>query len=124
MEEIFNKHFSSFFSFELSLHLLFVPEKFDSTALIIPAEGNDVTGISSVMKSFSNLPISIPGLSGSEGTTDIYTTLIYSRTSIKNLVEKFDLKKEYVKDNIDETIKAVRKDIKADETEKGLTKLL
>lgn len=97
----------------------FVPEKFDSTALIIPAEGNDVTGISSVMKSFSNLPISIPGLSGSEGTTDIYTTLIYSRTSIKNLIDKFDLKKEYIKDNIDETIKAVRKDIKADETEKG-----
>ncbi len=43
-----------------------IDERYDSTALIIPAENSDLSGISSLMKSFSNLPISIPGLSGSE----------------------------------------------------------
>jgi capsule polysaccharide export protein KpsE/RkpR len=95
-----------------------IDEKFDSTALIIPAEGGDVTGISSIMKSFTNLPINVPGLSGSKGTTDIYTTIIYSRKSLQKLVDKFNLMSEYDDKNIDETIKALRNDITADETEK------
>ena len=43
-----------------------IDERYDSIALIIPAENSDLSGISSLMKSFSNLPISVPGLSGSE----------------------------------------------------------
>ena len=96
-----------------------IDERYDSTALIIPAENSDLSGISSLMKSFSNLPISIPGLSGSESPTDIYTTIIYSRTSIVDLIEKFDLLTEYKSNNIDETIKVVRNDIYADETDEG-----
>ena len=102
----------------LSVYFL-IDEKFDSTSLIIPAENSDLSGISSLMKSFSNLPISIPGLNGSESSTDIYTTIIYSRTSIVDLIDKFDLLREYQSKNIDETIKVVRKDIHAEETEKG-----
>jgi tyrosine-protein kinase Etk/Wzc len=97
----------------------FIDERYDSSSLIIPAENSDLTGISSLMKSFSNLPISIPGISGSESTTDIYTTIIYSRTSIVDLINKFDLSSEYQNKYFDETIKAVRKDISADETDKG-----
>lgn len=114
-----------FFSFLLTLIIgylsiyFLVDEKFDSTALIIPAEGGDVTGISSIMKSFSNLPISVPGLSRSKETTDIYTTIIYSRKTLMNLIERFDLLQEYDDEDIDATIKALKSDITADETEKG-----
>lgn len=97
----------------------FVGERFDSTSLIIPAENSDMSGISSIMKSFSNLPISIPGLSGSESTTDIYTTIIYSRTSIIDLIHHFDLFKDYNSKDIDEIVKIVKKDIKAEETDNG-----
>ena len=97
----------------------FIDEKYDSTALIIPAEGGDVTGISSIMKSFTNLPINVPGLSSSKGTTDIYTTIIYSRKSLQELIDKFNLMQEYDDENIDATIKALKSDITADETEKG-----
>lgn len=97
----------------------FIDEKYDSTALIIPAENSDISGISSIMKSFSNLPVSIPGLSGSESTTDIYTTIIYSRTAMIDLIYKFDLLREYQSNNIDEAVKIVQKDIHADETDKG-----
>jgi capsule polysaccharide export protein KpsE/RkpR len=96
-----------------------IDEKYDSTALIIPAEGGDVTGISSIMKSFTNLPISVPGLSGNKETTDIYTTIIFSRQSLQKLVDKFNLMSEYDDKNIDETIKALSNDITADETQKG-----
>ncbi len=96
----------------------FIDEKYDSTALIIPAEGGDISGISSLVKSFSNLPISVPGLSRSKSSTDIYTTIIYSRQSLQKLVDKFNLMQEYDDQNIDETIKALRNDITADETEK------
>ena len=106
----------------LSIFFL-IDERYDSSALIIPAENTDVSGISSLVKSFSKLPVSIPGLSGSETTTDIFTTIIYSRTSIVDLINKFDLLKEYKADNIDETIKIVSKDIDADETDKGAYKI-
>ncbi len=69
----------------LSIFFL-IDERYDSSALIIPAENTDVSGISSLVKSFSKLPVSIPGLSGSETTTDIFTTIIYSRTSIVDLI--------------------------------------
>ena len=106
----------------LSIFFL-IDERYDSSALIIPAENTDVSGISSLVKSFSKLPVSIPGLSGSETTTDIFTTIIYSRTSIVDLINKFDLLKEYKAANIDETIKIVEKDIDADETDKGAYKI-
>lgn len=102
----------------ISVYLI-IEEKFDSTSIIIPSEGGDVSGISSLVKSFTNLPISVPGLKSSKSTTDIYTTIIYSRRTLYKLINKFDLMKDYDEENIDETIKALRKDINADETEKG-----
>ena len=102
----------------LSIFFL-IDERYDSTSLIIPAENSDLSGISSLMKSFSKLPVSIPGLSSSETSTDIYTTIIYSRTFIVGLINKFGLYKEYKAKNMDDAVKAVRKVITADETEKG-----
>lgn len=102
----------------LAIYFL-IDEKFDSTALIIPAEGGDISSITSLVKSFTNLPISVPGLKSAKSTTDIYSTILYSRKTLTKLINKFDLMKEYDEENIDETIKGLRKDITADETEKG-----
>jgi len=104
---------SMIFSY-LTIYFL-VEEKFDSIGVIIPAESNDMSGISSLMKSFSNLPISIPGLSSAESTTDIYTTIIYSRSFIKKIIFKFNLKRDYKEDDFDKLIKAVRNNISAGE---------
>jgi len=104
---------SMIFSY-LTIYFL-VEEKFDSIGVIIPAESNDMSGISTLMKSFSNLPISIPGLSSAESTTDIYTTIIYSRSFIKKIIFKFNLKRDYKEDDFDKLIKAVRNNISAGE---------
>ena len=95
-----------------------IPPQYDATAVIVPSEQDQMGGITSLLKSFSNLPVSIPGLKKSSGT-DIYKTIIYSRTSMEKLIEKFDLYKEYGYDTMEETIKEARNNVFADETKEN-----
>lgn len=97
---------------------LFIPQQFDATSLVIPQEQDQMGGISSLLKSFSSLPVGIPGLKKSTGT-DIYKTIIYSRTSIEKLIKKFGLFAEYGYDTMEETIEEARSNIFADETEEN-----
>jgi len=96
----------------------FIPAKFDSTSLIVTSENDQVGGIASLMKSFSNLPVSIPGLK-SGTNTDVFTTIIYSRTNLTNVIQKFDLYKEYNDETMEKTIKELEDNIKAEETKQG-----
>lgn len=95
-----------------------IPAQYDATALIVPSEQDQMGGISSLLKSFSNLPVNIPGLKKS-ASTDIYKTIIYSRTSMENLIEKFGLYKEYGYDTMEETIKEAQANVFADETKEN-----
>lgn len=95
-----------------------IPPQYDATALIVPSEQDQMGGISSLLKSFSNLPVNIPGLKKST-STDIYKTIIYSRTSMENLIEKFGLYKEYGYDTMEETIKEAQANVFADETKEN-----
>ncbi|MFA7228532.1 MAG: Wzz/FepE/Etk N-terminal domain-containing protein [Melioribacteraceae bacterium] len=101
----------------LGIYFLIRPQ-FDSTALIVPSEQDQMGGISSLIKSFSNLPVSIPGLKKSS-STDIYKTIIYSRTTMEKLIRKFGLYDEYGYDTMDETIKEARNNVFADETQES-----
>jgi tyrosine-protein kinase Etk/Wzc len=96
----------------------FIPPQFDSTALIVTSESDQVGGLASLMKSFSNLPVSIPGLKSSTDT-DVFTTIIFSRTNLENIISKFNLYKEYGNDTMEKTIKELEDNIKADETKQG-----
>jgi len=82
------------------------------------SESDQTAGLSSLMKSFSSLPVSIPGLKSS-ANTDIFTTIIYSRTNLEKIINKFGLYEEYGFDNMDETIKELASNINADETKEG-----
>ncbi len=95
-----------------------IPPQYDATAVIVPSEQDQMGGITSLLKSFSNLPVSIPGLKKSTGT-DIYKTIIYSRTSMEKLIEKFGLYEEYGYDTMDETIKEARSNVFAEETKEN-----
>jgi capsule polysaccharide export protein KpsE/RkpR len=82
------------------------------------SESDQAGGLASLMKSFSSLPVSIPGLkSGTD--TDVFTTIIYSRTNLKQIIEKFGLYKKYGYDTMEETVKELAGNIKADETKEG-----
>ncbi|MCX6173162.1 MAG: Wzz/FepE/Etk N-terminal domain-containing protein [Ignavibacteriales bacterium] len=95
-----------------------IPPQYDATAVIVPSEQDQMGGITSLLKSFSNLPVSIPGLKKST-STDIYKTIIYSRTSMEKLIEKFGLYKEYGYHTMDETINEARSHVFAEETKEN-----
>jgi len=72
----------------------FVREEFKAKALIIPSEDQSVGGIAGLLSTIQGLPSEIGGQIG--GTEmNIYNTIIYSRTFLQDVIDKFDLIKEY-----------------------------
>ena len=101
----------------VSIYFL-IPPQYDSRALIVISGNEEPNGLTSIMRSLSNLPISIPGLK--TGTdTDVFTTIIYSRTNLVNVINKFDLYKEYGFHTMEQTIKELSNNITAQETKEG-----
>jgi tyrosine-protein kinase Etk/Wzc len=83
---------------------LFVDEKFEATALIIPSD-QEQSSMTSLLKNISGIPLNFGGLKQKTGNIDLYTTIIYSRTNLELLLDKFDLQKEY---NVDKRWKALK----------------
>ncbi len=96
----------------------FIDEEFDSEALIVSVESDQLGGLSSLLSSFSDLPIGIPGISGG-GDYDMFTTIIYSRTNLRNLVDEFGLFEEYGHETMMETLKELTSKIIAGDTKEG-----
>jgi len=98
------------------LFIYFVAEpQYDSTTLIIPSDEEGLGGVSSLMKSFSSLPLSIGGLKKTSAI-DLYITIIYSRSTANKLIKKFDLYNEYDLESWEKTIKLLQKNISTEET--------
>lgn len=96
----------------------FVPVEWRSRSLVVLSESDQTGGIASLMRSITSLPVSVPGLkTGSD--TDVFTTIIYSRTNLEKVIQKFGLFEEYGDDTMEETVKELTDNIKADETKQG-----
>lgn len=82
----------------------FVEEQFDTEVLIVPSEEEGMSGIASLI---GNLDMNIPFLGGATSPDmNIYSTIIYSRTNLENVIDKFDLIQVY---GLSEDIKDYRK---------------
>jgi len=98
-----------------------IEEQFDSTALLVPAEDTSLGGIAGLIGGLgSNLPFDIGA--GSSPEMNMYNTIIYSRTNLQKIIDKFDLYKVYklspeVKDYKKKAIEALSGSISASETE-------
>ncbi|MFC2094633.1 GumC family protein, partial [Bacteroidota bacterium] len=98
-----------------------IEEQFDSSALLVPAEDASMGGIAGLIGNFgSNLPFDIGA--GSSPEMNMYNTIIYSRTNLQKIIDKFDLYKVYklnpeVKDYKKKAIKILSSNISANETE-------
>jgi uncharacterized protein involved in exopolysaccharide biosynthesis len=98
-----------------------IEEQFDSSALLVPAEDESMGGIAGLLGNFSsNLPFDIGA--GSSPEMNMYNTIIYSRTNLQNIIDKFDLYKVYelspkVKDYKKKAIEILASNISANETE-------
>ncbi len=98
----------------LAIYFLIKPE-YKATATIIPSQEEQIGMLSSLSEKLSNLPFGLGG-STKSAQMEFYTTIIYSRTTIENLINKFNLMKEYGFESTEDAVKAVRKLIKAEVT--------
>jgi len=97
----------------LSIYFL-VEEQYESSALIIPSE-QEGTAFSSLMKGLSDFPLAgIAGV-GKAATTELYNTLVYSRSNLEKVVKEFDLAKEYESENSEEAVEELRSKIFTDD---------
>jgi len=100
----------------------FIDEEYDSTSLVIPSDDNSLSGISGLMKNIKNLPLGLGGSSNS-GSTDLYLTLIYSRSNLENVINHFGLKKDYNLESMEEAVKIFSKKLEAEVTDENAFKL-
>lgn len=88
----------------------FIDEQYKATTVVLPSQDQSYGGISNLLQSIGNLPFD---LGGNVQNSDIstYNTIIYSRTTLENMIEKFDLIKVYKlsKDLIDYKEQAIEK---------------
>jgi len=71
-----------------------IEEQFDAEALIIPAEDTSMGGIASLI---GNLDVNLPFDLGASSSPEmgLYSTIIYSRTNLQKVIDKFNLYEVY-----------------------------
>ena len=96
-----------------------VPPQYDATATIVATEDNQMNPISAIAGGLSDLPLNLMGFGGmsSSARYDLFTTIIYSRTNIEKMIEKFDLKNDYGIESTEKTINLVKKIIEIEITD-------
>jgi tyrosine-protein kinase Etk/Wzc len=90
--------------------VFFLAEKqYEATATIIPLNESTMSGLSSLLNNVSSvLPMGL-GSINKETDMNLYLTILYSRTSIENLIDRYNLQKLYKIKRHDDAIKIVRK---------------
>ncbi|MEI7812993.1 MAG: Wzz/FepE/Etk N-terminal domain-containing protein, partial [Ignavibacteria bacterium] len=116
--------FISVFVLSYLIIYIFIPVEYESSALIVPS-GNESSmgGVSGLMKNLKDLPLGIGGLSKSS-ETDLYITIIYSRSTLEKLIGKFDLLKDYNLISMEKALKKLKKNIKGSLTRESAFEII
>ncbi len=105
----------------LAIYFL-IDEQYDADALIVPAEDQSLGGISSLLSGLgNNLPFDIGGGNITQDM-NLYYTIIYSRTNLMKIIDKFDLVNVYNlnkndKDYLEQALRILGNGINANETD-------
>ena len=96
-----------------------IPAQYDSKATIVATEDNQMNPISAIAGGLSDLPLNLMGIGGmsSSARYDLFTTIIYSRTNLEKMIDKFDLKNDYRMESMEKTIKLLEKLIEIEITD-------
>ncbi|HSW56697.1 MAG TPA: Wzz/FepE/Etk N-terminal domain-containing protein [Ignavibacteriaceae bacterium] len=94
-----------------------IDEEFESKALIIPSDDSSPSGsITGIMKNLKDLPLGLGGSSKSQ-STDLYLTIIYSRSNLENVIKRFSLMADYNLESMEKAVKLISKKIEAEVTD-------
>jgi tyrosine-protein kinase Etk/Wzc len=111
-----------FFSFVITFAgiYFFVEEQFEATATIIPREDDASNIAGGILSSIKKMPFSL-GTKSASSDVDLYKTIIYSRTMMEDVINKFDLIHVYKSDTMDiaymeKALKRLREEIGTEET--------
>ena len=99
------------------LIFFFVEKKYDATTLIVPSEQESVGNLTSILKSYSAFPSSLTGLRKGSTNAALFKTLIYSRSALDSVISTFNIMSEYQAKTMDETRKALSKNIVVNEND-------
>lgn len=89
---------------------LFVEEKFEASATIIPSETSSAGGLSSMMKGLSGAAMGF-GNFGAKNQIDLYNTIIYSRSTLENILDTFKLMKLHQYESREKAILGLKENI-------------
>lgn len=100
-----------------------IDEEFESKALIIPSDDSSPSGsITGIMKNLKDLPLGLGGSSKSQ-STDLYLTIIYSRSNLENVIKRFNLMADYDLESLEKAVKLISKKIEAETTDENAFKI-
>ena len=87
-----------------------IPPQYDSTATIVATEDSQMNPLSAIAGGLSDLPLNFLGFGGmtSSAKYDLFTTIIYSRTNLEKMIDKFHLKNDYGIESTEKTIKLLK----------------
>lgn len=87
----------------------FTEKQYEATATIIPLNESSMTGLSSLLNNVSSvLPMGLGSIS-KESDMNLFLTILFSRSSIENLIDTFGLQKLYKIKSREASVKVVRK---------------
>lgn len=96
-----------------------IPPQYDSDSTIVAVEDSNLNAAGLLSETIKNIPLTSLGL-GNLTSTDKYNffnTIIYSKTFLKKIIEKFDLMGDYKVDEIEDAYKILAKKINTDITD-------
>jgi tyrosine-protein kinase Etk/Wzc len=96
-----------------------IPPQYDSSATIVATEDTQMNPLSAMAGGLSDLPLNFLGFGGmtSSAKYDLFTTIIYSRTNLERMIDKFELKNDYGIESTEKTIKLLKSLIKVEITD-------
>lgn len=99
---------------------VFIKEQFEASAVIIPSDDDNTSGLPSMLKGLKNLPMGL-GSAATKSSVNRYNTIIYSRTALESVLNQFRLFEVYKIDSTiidarERAIKQLKKNIITNET--------
>jgi tyrosine-protein kinase Etk/Wzc len=101
----------------------FIEEQYESAAVLIPRSEDGMSAVGSLLRSVKGVSMGL-GAKAPKSETDLYTTIVYSRTMMEDVIRTFGLVTVYGldstrPDHMEKAVKRLRKEVFTHETDES-----